>query len=149
MVELIVDKGALLPADDRARRELRKMKLGVGQLVTAQIRQPRSVRFFRLAHKIGALARQNIEGFEHMSDHDVIKRLQYETGVECKMMKMRVPGAGLVDVRIPRSLRFDEMEEARFHDLMTAICWHLSAEYWPECSPDQIERMAEAMIDDA
>ena len=148
MVELIVAKGALVPADDRARAELRKMKLGIGEIVQAKIQQPRNVRFFRLAHKLGALVRQNIEGFEYLSDHEAIKRLQYETGVECKMMQMRVPGAGMVDVRIPNSLKFEDMDEARFHDLMTAICRHLSAEYWPDCTPEQIERMAEAMVDE-
>ena len=104
MLELIVDKGCLRPAGSRDIDALRKMQLGLGQIVQAKIHQPRNPRFFRLAHQLGQLVRQNIEGFELLDGHQVLKRLQIESGVQCDEMQVRVPGVGPALVRFHQAL---------------------------------------------
>ena len=147
MIELMVEKGKLVPAGSRDIDALRDMKLAVGEVVHAKIYQPRNPRFFRLAHQLGQLVRQNIPSFENLSGHQVLKRLQFESGVECDLMGTKVPNVGMVEVRIPKSLSFDSMDEVRFKALMSALCQYIATEYWPECTPEQIEQMAGAMID--
>jgi len=148
MLELIVDKGCLRPAGTRDVDTLRKMQLGLGQIVQAKIHQPRNPRFFRLAHQLGQLVRQNIEGFELLDGHQVLKRLQIESGVQCDEMQVRVPGVGPALVRVPKSIAFDKMDEAEFKDMMRNLSVYISAEYWENCSPEQIEQMAGAMPDE-
>ena len=147
MIELVVAKGRLEPANDRAMQALRDMHLGLGEIVHAKIVQPRNPRFFRLAHQLGALIRDNVPSFELLTSHQVLKRLQFESGVECDDMEMRIPNVGMTTVRVPKSLAFDSMNEADFRHLMTSLCRHVADTYWPDCTPEQVEQMAEAMIE--
>jgi len=147
MIELVVGKGKLEPADDRAMQALRDMHLGLGEIVHVKIVQPRNPRFFRLAHQLGALLRENLPSFDLLTSHQVLKRLQYEAGVECDEMKMRIPHVGMVEVRVPKSLAFDKMSEEDFKHLMTSLCRYVAETYWPECTAEQVKQMAEAMIE--
>jgi hypothetical protein len=147
MIELIVQKGSLVPADGRAQEALRDMRLGLGEIVHAKITQPRNPHFFRLAHQIGTLAKENISTFELLTSHQALKRLQYESGVECDQMEMRVPNVGMVEVRVPKSIAFDKMDETAFRAMTSALCSYIAETYWPDCTEEQIEQMAGAMVD--
>ena len=143
-----VDKGVLVPADNHARGLLRQYGLKVGDLVSVDIRKPRNPKFHRLVHQIGVLVANNIEAFAGMGAHEVIKRLQLESGTFCKQEMIEIPNLGLVSVRTPESISFASLDETQFQEFALAICRHISARYWPECSAEQIEEMAEAMIDE-
>jgi len=147
MIELVVQKGSLVPADGRAQQALRDMHLGLGEIVHAKITQPRNPHFFRLAHQIGTLAKENISTFELLSSHQALKRLQYESGVQCEYMEMRIPHVGMVEVRVPKSIAFDKMDETAFRAMISALCSHIAETYWPDCTEEQIEQMAGAMVD--
>ena len=147
MIELRVDRGALVPADDAARDQLRGMGLGIGEVVHATVHKPRNPRFFRLAHRIAKLVRQNIDGFDLLDDHGALKRLQLEAGVECDEMRIIAPGFGPATVQVPRSLAFDSMPEHRFRAMIEGICVHIARVYWPRCDPAEVERMAEVMVE--
>lgn len=147
MIELRVERGQLVPADDRALQQLRDMKLGIGELVHAKIQQPRNPRFFRLAHRIATLVRQNVDGFAYLDSHMALKRLQLESGVQCDMMQINVPGFGQAMVKVPRSLSFDSMSEEDFRGMIAGICAYIAEQYWPGCTPEEVERMAEVMVE--
>ncbi len=147
MIELVVGKGTLTPADDRARQALRDMQLGLGEIVHARIAKPRNPRFFRLAHQLGELVRQNVEGFELLTAHQVLKRLQVESGAYCEEMQVKVPGVGPASVRVPQSLAFDSMDEDEFKALVRTLCVHIADQYWPSCTAEQVEQMAEVMVE--
>src|SRR5699024_9175946 len=119
-----------------------------GDLVSVDVRKPRNPKFHRLVHQIGVLVATNIEAFTGMGAHEVIKRLQLESGTFCKQEMLEIPNLGLVSVRTPESISFASLDETQFQEFALAICRHISARYWPECSAEQIEGMAEAMIDD-
>jgi len=142
-VQLVVGKGCFVPADDRAKEALREKGLGMGELVHASIERPRNPRFMRKAHALGKLCRENIEGFESLTDHQALKRLQYEAGVSCDVMTAKIPGAGMVEIRMPKSINFSDMDEDEFADLYNGIVQHLAAHYWPDMEPAEIERIAE------
>jgi len=147
-IPLRVTKGALIPADKFAEDDLRSKKYNIGDIVFGVITKPRNPKFNRLVHKIGVLCKQNIEGFESIETHAVIKRLQIESRVACDQIGIEVPGyLGLVYQWIPRSLSFESMDEAEFYEAAKGICNHISQRYWPSLSADEIENMAELMVD--
>lgn len=142
-----VVKGGLQPADQYSTERLRAKNYKIGEIVSVEVVKCRNPGFHRLAHQIGALVAQNIEGFEGMPAHMVLKRLQIESGLECDEMAIEMPGIGGVLQRIPRSLSFDSMDDVAFHEFVAGICRHIAKQYWPSLDADQIEEMAELMVD--
>lgn len=145
-IRLRIVKGALVPADNRALEILRERAFHIGDIVSADITKPRNVRFNALIHHIGQLVAQNIESFSGMNGHAVIKRLQLESGIACDESMIDIDGLQAKIVK-PKSLAFDRMDDGEVHELARAICAHISAKYWPECTPEQIAEMAGKMID--
>lgn len=171
-VHLRVIKGGFAPADKYAEGMLRNKKLRVGDVVKAEITKLRNPKFNRLVHKLGLLCAHNIDEFHGMDGHKVIKRLQLEGNIYCdeiaikpysiliidsvlKAVKpildlfgLKLSDDGLLIIRIPRSLSFDSMDEAEFHDAAKLICRLIAERYWKGLEPEQIENMAGAMIDE-
>ena len=57
-----------------------------------------------------------------------------------------IPGFGESTYRIPRSLSFESMDEAEFHDAAKNICRFIAERYWTGMEDGAIMTMAEAMI---
>ncbi len=146
---LRVVKGALQPADAFAEQELRRRGYRVGDIVAGEIRKPRNPRFHRLAHQLGALVAENIEAFEGLDAHSVLKRLQIEAGIGCDDLSLNFPGIGPCVYRVPQSLAFESMDEGRFHEVIGALCAYIAKRYWPNMEPGQIERMADCWVEAA
>lgn len=145
---LRVIKGGYAPADTSTASMLRQ-RHRVGDLVFAEFKRPRNPKFHRLAHQLGGMLAENIEAFENMDAHKVLKRLQVEGDVACDTIPMRIPNVGPVEYRIPRSLSFESMDEDEFHETIEAMCRYVAKRYWTDCTPEQIERMAECWVDAA
>ena len=108
----VTPQGTLAPADERTRMTLRQRGYRVNDLLLVDISKPRSPGFWRLAHQIGTLCRENIDEFaDFTSSHEVLKRLQMDSGVECDETTVELPGFGQVIHRMPRSLSFESMDE--------------------------------------
>lgn len=60
-----------------------------------------------------------------------------------------LPDSAVIKMRIPRSLSFDSMDDGERHEVARAMCRHISEQHWPAMEPEAIERMAEAMIQEA
>lgn len=147
-VFLRVVKGGLVPADSCAESQLRAKKYKVGDIVGAVVTKLRSPGLNRHAHKIAILCQKNIDEFSGYTDaHDLLKRLQIESGAACDEIGANLAGIWCL-VRIPRSFSFETMEETEFYEAVKVICRHISKEYWPSLKPEQIEAMAGAMIDE-
>ena len=146
-VYLRVIKGGLIPADGCAQEQLKVRKYKVGDLVKAQIRKPNNPRFNRLVHRIGQLCAANIEEFEGMDAHAVLKRLQWESNTWCEEVGVMVPGVGMAMMRFPLSLSFEELEDGQRKEVAGKLCRHIAAKYWPDLEPEQIEHMAESWVD--
>lgn len=170
---LRVQKGALVPADRHTQERLRAAKLGIGQVVCASIGKVRNEKFHRLAHTFGEIVAQNVEKFEGVQSHDVLKRLQAESGIGCDVIHVRASevwgamadhaseqaphlkpalqivgtllGDAEVPINVPRSLAFGSMEETEFADVFGGLCRHVVKRYWPGLESWQVEMMAEVM----
>lgn len=137
-----------MPADSFASSQLRKKKFKEGDVVGAVITKLRNPKFNRLVHRIGQLCAQNIEAFTGIDAHVVIKRLQIEGRIACDEIGVLVPGYGMLIQFIPRSMSFESMDEAEYHDAAKQICRLIAERYWKGLEPDQIEQMAGAMVDE-
>lgn len=60
-----------------------------------------------------------------------------------------LPKSAIFMVKTPRSLSFESMDEGEYHEVARSICRYLSEKYWPTASPEAIEKMADAMIQEA
>ena len=137
--------GALIPDGDIDRRLMRERGYHLGQQVRATLAAPRNCRFHRLVHGLGGIVAGQVPGFEGMTAHAAIKRLQTESGMYCDESAVDVPGVGALMIRQPQSIAFDSMDEGDFRRLWAGICAHLITRYWPGLTPEQIEHMVDLM----
>lgn len=117
-----------------------------GDVARADMKQPRNLSFHRLAHAIGGLAADHIDRYDSMGQHQALKELQFDSGIECDVTRTEIPGIGVLESKQPRSLAFASMEQERFFKFVAGICEYIAREYWPQCTPEQVEEMANAMV---
>ncbi|MEN6644601.1 MAG: hypothetical protein ABFE08_19365 [Armatimonadia bacterium] len=140
---------ALVPVSDLDRYLLRQRRVATGKEYRVTVEQARNAKFHRLVHALGKLVSENVDGFDGLRAHDVIKRLQREAGVFCEEQEIEIPGIGKLLVKVAQSIAFDCMDEADFKDLYAAICRHVAATYWPELDESAVEVMAGLMPTEA
>ena len=145
-IHLRVVKGGLQPVDKYAESRLRDKNYRVGDIVGANITKLRNPGFHRLVHGIGELCAHQIERFKGLNGHEVIKEIQLEAGIKCITEEFNVPGLGKITRTTAESIAFDNMDEAEFQELALNLCRHVSATYWPDLSPEQIQMQAERFI---
>ena len=135
--------GALVPKYWCDRTAMRDRKYTIGTELRGEIKAARNPAFHRLVHAIGGLCVAQIEAFAGMDQHAAIKRLQRESGAMCEFMDLDLGPLGVVPVKVPRSIAFDEMDEGEFRELVKAIYEHIVKVYWQTLTPEQVERMVE------
>lgn len=139
---LRVEKGALVPADGFTAARLRARGFRVGDEVMAELTKPRNPKFHRLVHKFGEVIAENIEAFEGLDGHAVLKRLQIEGDIGCDHIALNFPGIGPCVYRQARSLSFENMDDGEFAEVFRAFSRYVAKTYWPSMKPEQIEQMA-------
>ncbi len=148
-IYLRVSKGALIPADPYAESKLRARGYRMGDLLAAELTKPRNPKFNRLVHQLGQLVIANLDAFSGLDAHKAIKRLQIEGKVACDEIGIHVQGYGMVIQLIPRSLSYESMDEGEYQEAARGISRTIAERYWPDTTPETIERMAECMIQEA
>lgn len=142
-VMLRVEKGRFVPADFASARALRDRGYNVGDILSAELRKPRNPKFHRLVHQLGTALIENTDDFANYEDsHAVLKRLQVEANVGCDVMLINAPGYGMLEHRTPQSLSFENMDEAEFQGIYKGFCNYVIKRYWPDMTPEEIERTA-------
>ena len=143
---MVVDKGALWPADGIARSRLNAKGIHRGDLVFVEMTKPRNPRFHRLVHALGKMVAENIEAFEGYSAHRVLKRLQMEAGVGCEEIAYLLHGHMIVQ-RVPLSLGYESMDDGEFQEVYKALCREVS-KYWGELDADAVAALVDLMPDE-
>ncbi len=144
-----VKKGCLVPANKWCEDKLRERKYKIGDIVFAVIRKPRNHKFNSLVHAgFARLLIENIEGFKYMTPHQVLKRLQIESGIGCSEIGVDLPGIGPCVQKIPDSLSFESMSQERFSEVFKGFCRYVSEKYWPDMAPENVERLSKIMEDE-
>lgn len=143
-IALRVERGALVPADDHARKVLRDRNYDFGDIVFAEIRKPRNPKYHRLAHALGKMVADNVDDFEGMPAHRVLKRLQLECGAGCDEIGYRIAGQMVVQ-RLPKSISFESMDQDAFAEFYRQICHHIGKTYFGGMTAEQVAEMVELM----
>lgn len=142
---LRVTKGGFIPADGYSQSKLREKGYHLNDLVFAQISKPRNPKHHRLVHQFAIMLADNIEEFDGLDPHSILKRIQYEGNIGCEEIGAKVPGVGFVSVRFPRSMSFESMDQIEFEEIYKAMCRHIAKTYWHGMTEEQIADMAEVM----
>lgn len=121
--------GALVPAHPIDQRLLKERRFNVGREIRAELKQSRNRAFHRLAHVVGNLLVDHVEGFEALTAHDAIKRVQREAGVHCEQVEVDLGPMGKALVLQPRSISFDEMDEGEFSELFRGVTDFIDRNY--------------------
>lgn len=145
-VALRVEKGALVLADSAAVRYFRESGIKVGETIFVEITKPRNPEFNGLAHKLGTVIAENVEAFDGMKGHDVLKKIQRDARIECDITEAEIAGMRVEFIN-PRSLSYESLDQVRFYDFVKQVCHYVSKKYWPSVSPSRIARMADFMVD--
>ena len=146
-IALRVQRGALVPADEHASKALRDRDYDVGDVVFAEIRKPRNPKYHRLAHALGKMVADNVDDFEGMPAHRVLKRLQLECGAGCDEIAYRIAGQMVVQ-RLPKSLSSESMDQDDFSEFYRQICHHVGKTYFAGLDAEQVAEMVELMPTD-
>jgi len=121
---------ALVPCDSLTAQWAQDQPLDA--LLWVTVKRPRSPRFHRAIHKLCGILADHVGAFEGLSGHSVLKRIQLEANIECEEIAYVVPKFGTVVQKIPRSISFDDMDEAEFREFSSRLIDHVAANYWPE-----------------
>ena len=142
---LKVGKGRLEPADGFTARRLREKGYHLGDVLLAKLTKPRTPWYHRKVHLFGQLVAENVEAFEGMEAHQVLKRIQLEANIGCEEIALNFPGVGPCSYRVPQSLGYASMDQAEFEAIYAAMGRYIAKTYWAGLTEAQIEDMAELM----
>lgn len=142
---MIVQKGALVPADSYTLAQLRRRNYKSGDEVMIEIKKAREGWYYRKAHLFGDMVAQNIEAFAGLDAHSVLKRLQVEGNIGCDEMAIQFPGIGPCVYRIPQSLAYENMDQGDFEIIYQQFCDYVRRVYWPSLTDYQIADLADLM----
>lgn len=121
--------GCFVPSNPIDQRLAKERKYKLGSELRLEIKRPRNPGFHRLAHAIGALLVDNVDGFEGLDAHDAIKRVQRESGVCCEEVEIDIPGMGKLLAKQAESIAFDEMTPERFNTFFKGITDYIDLHY--------------------
>lgn len=148
LVELVrTDDGKLAPVGDEARQRI--SKIGVGEVVLADLRRPRNLAHHRKAMALFRLA------FEHWNpDEREIEGMPARKSFDT-FRKELVVAAGYYEVVLgldgePRleamSLRFEAMDQATFTEVYEAVVSVLTAGILSGFTKEQVQRLADQVF---
>lgn len=146
-IPMRVSRGCLMPADGFAQKRLREKNFQLHEIVSVRIRRMREYWYHKWVHLFGELVAQNIPDFHGMTAHKVLKRLQAEAIIGCEEVAIRLEDGTKATMHFPRSLAYDEMDQAEFEEVFAGFCQHIIARYWPDLDQDAIPELIEAMED--
>jgi hypothetical protein len=165
------DLGALVPMTKWDREEMRLRRYSVNTQLRAALYASRNPKFHRLTHAIGNMMREHVAGFETLSAHEVIKRLQLEANTFCSIELIDATPAvsmvlgvlqaiGRADVvqevadllperivierKVAQSIAFDSMDEGEFQECFAAIFTHMGQTYFDGIDAEAMAQIVEA-----
>lgn len=138
--------GALVPLTQWDQRAMRERKMHVGIELRANLKQRRNVKWWRLAHILGAFLADHVEGFEGLSMHDAIKKLQELSGIGCIEETFDLGNLGVIKRSVAESLNFEDMDEGRWAELWSGWVEWLRREKWGALDASKVEEVEQMIL---
>lgn len=146
--ESVVGFVPMYPLD---RRMLAGKGLAYGSATTIDVFADRNPRFWRKFHAMALFVADNVDDFEGLNAHDVLKKIQLAAKVHCEQEIVEadqsvVDALAALGVQAPRfwrwktkSLNFMDTDEIVAGEVWKAICDYVIATYFPSWDQDQID----------
>lgn len=147
---VVTPDGTFRPSDQYSAKKCRDRGFKTGMELLAFFKFPREPGQWRCAHQIGTFLIQNVEEYSHITDaHKALKKLQQDADIECDSHSVDVPGIGPLQVRVPRSLSFDEMDGGTFTAVFKTMALKIQQKYFQDLDAQVVEDMIKLMPDPA
>lgn len=141
--QLVKMKG-IFPAYAMDRRALNEKGLHNHDMVMVDVFKDRNPRFWRLFHALSMFIADNVEAFEGHKAHSVLKQIQLDAKVHCELVDAIETGSGKrYRIWNPKSLNFNDTDEAVANEVWDAICDYVARIYFPDWDADQVAAAAE------
>jgi len=141
--------GVFIPCGEMAVAECKRRNFKPGQKLLISFHNLRSYGTHKHAHNVGKICIKHIDDFSNYYDpHDVLKRLQIEGNIACDQIGATDANGTKVMYLIPRSLKYEDMDETEFLQVINKFYQFISKKYWPSIKPEAIQEMAELFGDE-
>lgn len=139
----IVRVVAIVPYSPLDRRMLNEMKIGKDDVLVMDIFKERNRRFYGLWHKLAEFVAANVEEFNGLRQHDMLKKLQLDARVHCELADFVLEDGTVLRHWVPKSLNFFDTDETQAQEIWHAICGYVAGTYFPDWTREQVEEAAE------
>lgn len=141
--------GALLPESIVSQREMRERALRTGDLVRCELRKNRDYGQWKWAHTLGALLAEQAEGYEGLTQHKALKKLQLDSGTECDVeveeFDLGELGTAKRTKVVPRSLSFDQLEQQAFDVAWARMVNYAASECLHGMDANEVQKYVESI----
>lgn len=128
---VVTPDGTFRPSCESARQICREKKLHAGIEVMAYLYQVRSSEQWKKAHGLGCALVEHVEGFEGLTAHQALKKIQADGNIACDSEQFDLGSLGKVTRSVPRSLAFDEIDQSEFEMIYAQMIEYVRKTYWP------------------
>jgi len=141
--------GALIPESAVSQREMRDRALRTGDVIRCELRKQRDYGQWKWAHTLGALLAEQAEGYDGLTQHKALKKLQLDSGTECDVeieeFDLGELGIAKREKRVARSLSFDQMEQQAFDAAWAQMVRYAASECLHGMDEDQVQEYVESI----
>lgn len=128
---VVMPDGSFRCFDDASRLACKARKFGAGEELIAYLYRDRSYEQWLKAHGLGMALIQNVEAFENCATaHAAVKKMQTDGEIALTIETFDLGNLGKVIRSVPKSLAFDEMDEAEFQEIYGAMIKYVRDKYW-------------------
>lgn len=162
---------AFVAATKWDRAELKERGYHTGDELWAALYKSRNTKFHRLAHAIGNMMREHVPGFEHLTAHAALKRLQIEADAFCETevidatpavsmmlglvtavagqsvadeIAAALPARVVIERKVARSMSYDSMDQGEFEQCFAGMFDYMAAHYFVDMTADEVAILLEA-----
>lgn len=129
----------LQPVDEIGEEVMRG--IGRGEIVTIEIRRPRSLRHHRLFWALMSIVWQNIDQERYPTVEDLVGAVKIAAGLRTRIV---LPDG--TQGFMPGSIAFHRMDQTAFHAFYERVCDLIAQHFLPGVTSEQLRSEVEEMI---
>jgi hypothetical protein len=130
---------SLKPTDAAGEAAMRK--LGIGELVQVEIKQPRNLQHHRLFWALMSLVHDNIDHERYPTVEDLVAAVKISAGLRTRI---ELPNGEIGF--IPGSIAFHKMDQTAFAGFYDRVCDLIAKHFLPGVTSDELKREVSIMI---
>lgn len=143
----VTPDGRFAPADLASQKLCHDRGLRKGATYIAYVYEARDEQQWANAHQVGTFLANNVEVFHNMSSHQVLKKLQLDSGHGCEMQEIDLGALGKHKIKVPKSLAFGWIDNTEWTAIWRGISQYIRDSGWlGEVDADVAEGMQRLLL---